>query len=125
MRAQVGQGEHNRRLAIYALKCLPETDMPPYDLIRSILSRAHVHNPDTVDAGEVFREATSPGPVPHAPDVYDPVLAAYEDASPAYEPPPPWFERLPITGTPSPPRVPNVAEQVEPDQVRYDHTPMD
>ena len=99
--------------------------MQPYDLVRSILARAHVPYSHEHGSQEALPDPGPPVPTPVPPDVYDPVFATYEDASPAYQPPEPWFEGMPITGTPPPARVRDVEARVEPDQVRYDHAPMD
>ena len=99
--------------------------MTPYDMVRSILARARLPHPYEPGAPDALPDPGPPIPAPAPPDVYDPVFAAYEDASPAYEPPPEWFEGMPITGTPSPPHVRHVVKEVEPDRVRYDQAPLD
>ena len=103
--------------------------MPRFDLVRSILMRAHVQNPCPRNPTPTLPQTGPPIPGPSQPDVYNPVGAHYEDASPAYSPPAPWFEGMPTTGTPSVPPGARVEAQAEaqlvPDAVLYDDAVMD
>lgn len=100
-----------------------------YDLVRSILMRAHVQNPCPNSATPALPQPGPPLPGPSQPDVYDSGVAQYEDASPAYRPPAPWFEGMPTTGTPSVPPGAQVAApaeaQVAQDAVSYESAAMD
>jgi hypothetical protein len=98
--------------------------MPPYDLVRSILMRARMPNPYEPGAPEALPDPGPPVPPLFTPEVYDPVFAAYVDASPAYEPPAPWFEGVPIAGTPMPVRHIEPAEALEPAPVQMDYEAM-
>lgn len=99
--------------------------MPPYDLVRSILMRAHVQNPCPSSATPALPQPGPPIPGPSQPDVYNPVTAHYEDVSPAYSPPVPWFEGVPTTGTPAVPSGSPAEARVEPDQAQYSDAVMD
>jgi len=95
-----------------------------YDLVRSILMRAHVQNPCPTSATPALPQPGPPIPGPSQPVAYDPVVAQYEEAPPAYNPPPPWFAGMPTTATPSVSPGAQVAAQAEV-QVVQDAVPYD